>query len=1069
MQTKYKTKKTTLNEYRMGDRTMPDARILVVEDEKIVSMEIQDRLERLGYSVLAVVSRGEEAIKKAEELQPDLVLMDIVLRGDMDGVETARQIRSRFDIPVIYLTAFSSDDILQRAKITEPFGYIIKPFDERELYTAIEMALYKHEMEKKLKENEQWLATTLKSIGDAVITTDTNGLITFMNPIAEKMTGWKQEDSIGKPVKNIFKTVNEKTGKQLEDPAIKVIGEGVVIEQSENTLLITRSGIKIPIDNNSAPIKDEKGKVSGAVLTFRDITERKRAEARMTKLNQCFLNLGLDHSKNIAKLVNTAGEILGGACMLYNRFDKERKLLCTWAVWQEPEGYNPEDNPEGHICYDVIKANTEKPIIIEDFTGTKYEKTDPNVKKYKLKSYIGQPVELNGEVVGSFCLCDLKKRKFMKDEIELISMLGKAVSIEEQRKHAEEALRESEERYRALYDDNPSMYFTVDPEGTVLSVNKFGSEQLGYSAEELINQPVLNIFHPDDRNAVLEQFDLCLKNSNRIGRWEFRKICKDGSTMWVGEAARAIQDANGNTVVLVVCENITEQKQAEEALAAEKELLAVTLRSIGDGVITTDTSGNIVLVNKVAEKITGWSQKNAVNKPLDDVFHIINEKTRERCDNPVKKVLETGEIVNLCNNTVLIANDGTEKIIADSGAPIYDKDSKIIGVVLVFRDVSEERKIEEELQKAQRLESIGFLAGGIAHDFNNILTAIMGNISLAKSDLSPEGEIFEILTEAEKASIQAKNLTHQLLTFSKGGAPVKKTTSIAKIVNSSVDFTLSGSNVRCDFLCPHDLFSVEVDEGQISQVIQNLIINAKQAMPRGGAIRVEIENVFVKDKAALPLQQGKYVKISCSDKGIGISAQYLPKIFDPYFTTKQKGSGLGLAIAYSIIKRHDGCIKVESELDHGTTFIIYLPASDEPILENEEVIHEYKSMKGKILVMDDEEFIRNIASRMLPRFGYEVMVSKDGNEALQLYADAKKSSQPFDVVILDLTVPGGMGGMDTIMKLIEIDPNVKAIVSSGYSNDPIMADFKAFGFRGAIGKPYKGEEMREALQAVLCS
>jgi len=407
-------------------------------------------------------------------------------------------------------------------------------------------------------------------------------------------------------------------------------------------------------------------------------------------------------------------------------------------------------------------------------------------------------------------------------------------------------------------------------------------------------------------------------------------------------------------------------------------------------------------------------------------------------------------------------------MIADSAAPIRDNDNRIIGVVLVFRDVTEERKMAEELLKTSKLESIAILAGGIAHDFNNILTGIMGNLSLAKLQTPSDNDIFSFLTEMEKASMQAKTLTQQLLTFSKGGAPVTEVTSIVDLIKDFTIFALRGSNVKCEFFIPDDLWSVNIDEGQISQVVHNVIINADQSMPEGGVIKVFAENIVFGAKQTLPLTPGKYVKICIEDHGVGIPAKYLQKIFDPYFTTKQKGSGLGLALAYSIIKGHHGLITVESEVRNGTTFHIFLPASEkEPKKKEEKRKGDLIIEKGKILIMDDEEIVRNVLCEMLVHMGWEAEFAKDGEDALKQYREALESGVPFDVVILDLTVPGGIGGKEAIKKLVEIDPAVKAIVSSGYSDDPIMAQFMDHGFVGVVRKPYRIQELRDVLHKVI--
>ncbi|MGD0282221.1 MAG: ATP-binding protein [Dissulfurispiraceae bacterium] len=508
------------------------------------------------------------------------------------------------------------------------------------------------------------------------------------------------------------------------------------------------------------------------------------------------------------------------------------------------------------------------------------------------------------------------------------------------------------------------------------------------------------------------------------------------------------------------------RKQAEESLAEEKERLAVTLRSIGDGVITTDIEGKIVLINKVTEGLTGWTQEHAAGKPLDQVFHIINELSRERCENPVDKVLQTGMIVELANHTLLISRDGTERVIADSGAPIRDSESKIIGVVLVFRDTTEKENMRKEVLKIQKLESLGILAGGIAHDFNNLLTGVLGNISLAKMLAQPGDKIFERLTGAEKASARAKDLTQQLLTFSRGGAPVKKLTSIADLIKDCAGFVLSGSNVKCKFDIADDLWPAEVDEGQISQVINNLVLNAEQSMPEGGIIDVSCNNVVLGDNDAVQLQKGKYIKIAIKDFGTGIKKEYLQKIFDPFFTTKQSGRGLGLATVYSIINNHNGHITVESEQGIGTVFTFYLPAS-EPQIILQSGGNRPAPGKGSILVMDDEELVRDVAGQILETLGYEVQLAANGAEAIELFKKARESANPFDVVLMDLTIPGGMGGREAVRELLKIDPGVKAIVSSGYSNDPIMADFKRYGFRGVITKPYKVQELSDTVHGVI--
>jgi signal transduction histidine kinase/ActR/RegA family two-component response regulator len=428
-----------------------------------------------------------------------------------------------------------------------------------------------------------------------------------------------------------------------------------------------------------------------------------------------------------------------------------------------------------------------------------------------------------------------------------------------------------------------------------------------------------------------------------------------------------------------------------------------------------------------------------------------------------------------------------------AGAPLVTPDGYAVGTLSVMdhvaRDLSPEQaqalqalgrqaasqlelrhktvQLERELTRAQKLEAIGLLAGGLAHDFNNILTAILGNLSLVKMLAESEKLVVERLTEAENAATRAKDLTQQLLTFAKGGVPVKKTVSVPELIKESTGFALSGSSARCLLAVPDDLWPVEADEGQMSQVIHNLLINAGQSMPHGGIVHVRAENVTVGANHGLPVKSGKYIQIDIQDQGSGILPQHLPRIFEPYFTTKEKGNGLGLTTAASIVKRHDGHIAVQTQVGMGSTFTVYLPASDKPLAPKKKVDAEVVIGRGRVLVMDDEDIIQDVAGKMLTRLGYDVAFARDGAEAIAAFQQARAAGQPFDVVIVDLTIPGGMGGKDTIRKLRSIDPRIKAIVSSGYSNDPVMANFREYGFTDVMAKPYKLQDVSQVLHRVL--
>ena len=503
----------------------------------------------------------------------------------------------------------------------------------------------------------------------------------------------------------------------------------------------------------------------------------------------------------------------------------------------------------------------------------------------------------------------------------------------------------------------------------------------------------------------------------------------------------------------------------QEALRQQREWLAVTLASIRDAVLATDTHGTITFCNPAAEALTGWTARDALGRPVAAVFRCLHQPTRQPVESPVARVLHDTRPGDGTPQTALLTRQGDELAIAYSSAPIRDRAGQLQGVVVVFRDISEQRR--EEWLRAQKVEAVGVLAGGLAHDFNNLLTGILGNISLAKTFAGAEARVVQRLSEAEKACQRATALTQQLLTFAKGGAPVRQTVAIAELLRESSVFALRGTNVRVDVAIAEGLWPVDADGGQLSQVLQNVVLNAAQAMPGGGTVQVRAANTVLHPGGPLPLPAGRYLHIAVTDQGCGIPAALLPQIFDPYFTTKAHGSGLGLATAYAIVTKHEGYITAASEVGVGTTFSLYLPASPHPVPPRQEVPVPLSGGGGRVLVMDDEDAIRELLGVTLTELGYAVVCTRDGAEAIAAYQRAHATGQPFTAVLLDITVPGGLGGKDTIAQLRTLDPQVKALISSGYAPDPILANFAQYGFRGVVTKPYTVERLHQALQGVI--
>jgi PAS domain S-box-containing protein len=648
----------------------------------------------------------------------------------------------------------------------------------------------------------------------------------------------------------------------------------------------------------------------------------------------------------------------------------------------------------------------------------------------------------------------------MQDELETrvhertsrLETINKQLALEiSERKKAERALRKKEKRYRQLAENSLTGIY-LSRSGVLTYVNSTLAGILGYAADKLIGRRFLEFVYPDDK-PLFEK-----NHSTRCAQVRVR--CADGRIKWL-EIHSTVTEARSGKEEMGNIADITDRKRAVQALRESEEKYRRVVENANEAILVAQDR-YLRFVNPKATKMSKYTEAELLTKPF---LYLIHASDRVRMAELYRRGLEAPES-STHHNFRMIDKQGMSKWLEINAVTITWEGRP---AVLIFaNDISARRHMEDELVKMEKLESLGILAGGIAHDFNNILTAILGNISLAKLYCGPEDKTGKRLQEAERACIQAQGLTIQLLTFAKGGVPVKKVAQISGILKEAALFSLRGSNVRPEFSIPDDLWSVEADEAQISQVTNNLIINADHAMPHGGIVRISAENVRVVQDSGLPLNSGCYVKISIRDSGIGIPEQILPRIFDPYFTTKKMGSGLGLATSYSIVRNHDGLITVESHPESGTAFHVFLPASTQPMpapLENQ--IEHIPAGKGRILLMDDEAIIRELATELLSYLGYEIEVAEDGLRAVELYKVAMESGNPFDAVILDLTVPGGIGGRRTVQKLLEIDPNVKSIVSSGYSNDPIMADYLTYGFKGVVCKPYTIKEISETLSKVI--
>ena len=717
-------------------------------------------------------------------------------------------------------------------------------------------------------------------------------------------------------------------------------------------------------------------------------------------------------------------------------YDREELVKMTWV-----ELTHPEDLPKDIELFNRLIAGETDEYVME--------------KRY---------IHKDGGIVHALLYI-----RILRHEDGAIKYIFTHVQDITERKKIEAALIESQEKYREVFNAVNEAIFLHDFEtGQILDVNQTMLDMYGYTYQEALiiwPQGTCSGKSPYSQAEAVAWLEKSKNEGPQIFEWHAKR--KNGELFWV-EVNLKTAVINDIKCMISVVRDITDRKKTIENLKASEGLYRALTENSWDMTAIILRDGAYRYASPSIKKFLGYDPEKIIGQKMgslchpDDIPHLIRSIANA----------EQHPGVSLPSYSFRIRHKNGEYIHVDGYMTCLYDIPGINGIVCNGRDVTEQRKVEEELLKAKKLESIGILAGGIAHDFNNLLTTITGNISLAKVFAESNRKVAERLTEAEKASSRAKDLTQQLLTFSKGGEPVKETSSLVELVKETALLVLSGSNVRCEFDFANDLWLVDIDKGQISQAIQNLVINADQATPQGGILRISAMNSRIKSLINAPdmtLSAGDYVQLTIEDQGTGIPEENLDKIFDPYFTTKEKGSGLGLATVYSIIHKHDGIVTVQSQIGKGTAFTIYLPASRrEAALQNIPIEENpLQPIHAKILVLDDEEFVREVVCEMLITLGCEVLCAEEGKEALRIYQHHLSTDTPFDFVILDLTIPGGMGGKETFEEMRKIDPKVKAIVSSGYSVDPVMANYQNYGFCGVMSKPFNFDEMNNILLNVL--
>ena len=1251
-------------------------KILIVEDERIIALETKHRLESMGYDISAIVSSGEEAIRNARELQPDLVLMDIILKGEIDGVEAAGQIRTCFDIPVVYATASVTDAGLEKITHSEPFGCLFKPFEDIELQAAVKMALYKHKTEKRLNESEENYRSVVENSHDGIsiigedykiayandmfcqilgysrseiigqdftkfideegkglivdsykkrqagktppskyefnvlrkdgtkrrveisstvsrdrtrrvrtiaqilditdrmkaeqalrdsekkyralaeTTTDTtfiiglDGKFTYISPVVEKLTGYPWQDFIGRPFK-------EFVAPEYVESMVKRFKEGLAGKEIPLIEIEVRhkNGGTVSAEVNVSSIPDATGKTIGRIGVARDITERKHVEESLRKSEDKFRTI-------IERMEDGYFEV-----DLSGRFTFFNEAMCKIAGFSADEmtGMSNLEYTSPEMAKKIFNAfnkvyRTGKPADVEDYEIIKKggSKRVLEFNASLMKNKKGEPVGFRG------IARDVTKRK-----------------------ETEALLAESEKRYRNLVENMRDIFYVSDDKGIVTYISPVVEEIGGYRVEEIIGEPLTDFLHPEDVPRIAEHFQGV--TSDIIKPYMCRFLIKSGEFIWMRTLSRPISENDRFAGIQGILTDITDIKKAAEALKESEERYRSVFENTGTATVILEEDTTILMVNAGFEKLSGYSREEiegkmkwtefVVSEDLEGLKEYALEMIKHRGEapkeyefrfnnkqgsikhvflrvgmipgtnksvaslmdiTPLKRAEESlrqsekkyrgffetskdvvymssteGKFLDINNSGLKLFGidrealdkvdvardtyaepkdraaftkaiemagyatahevnlkrmDGTVFPATITAVTVRGADGNITGYQGIIKDETERKYLEAQFQQAQKMEAVGTLAGGIAHDFNNLLTAIQGNASLMLMQIDPGNPEYEKLKKIEQCVKSGADLTKQLLGFARGGAYNVKPINLNDIVQKTSDmFIRTKKEIVIHAKYSDELRAAEVDPGQMEQVLMNLYVNAWQAMPAGGELYLETENVALDEDYVRPyeIDPGKYVKVSVTDTGVGMDEATRLRIFEPFFTTREmgRGTGLGLASAYGIIRHHRGIINVYSEKGHGTTFNIYLPASESGIRDQGAVVIEegIRQGEGTILLVDDEEMIIDVATRLLQELGYKILTAGSGEEAIEIY---RENMDAIDLVILDMIMPG-LGGGETYDMLRDINSDVRVILSSGYSINGQAAKILERGCNSFIQKPFSMKALSMKVREVM--
>jgi len=989
---------------------------------------------------VGIASSGAEAIRLNDEARPDLVLMDIVLKGNMSGIEAAGEIRRSSRTPVIYVSAYTDKQTLDEAKVTEPFAYIVKPFSERELNANIEMALYKHGVEGKSRRLEAWFAAAIDETSDAVIATDRDGLIVVFNPAAETISEWSREEAVGRKLEEVFRLVGlDGTPIDLTDAV-----NGPLVCLAGETILLGKSGRRVPVDSTTSCVRNGEGLPRGLVSVFRDLSGQRHGA--LVALNRD-VALAAAHSPNLEAMLQSCSEAMvrhlhAAFARIWTMDETGSTLLLQASAGM----YTHLDGPHSRVPVGKFKigliAKERKPHLSNDVLH------DPRVgdpewaKREGMVSFAGHPLLVDDQLVGVMAM--FSRRVLSPSILNTLGSVANALAVAIDRKRSEVERDRALEMLRTQIERMPLAYILLDRENRVEDWNPRAEAMFGYRKDEILGEDASVKLVPPSERQVTEEVIERLRSGDMAAHSINDNVTKDGRIITCEWLNTPLVGKDGKFAgVLSLAQDVTVRRKLEgEVRDAQQRLQTVVSSSPAVLYMLEGEDAPSLLLTWISENV-----QEMLGYGLDEVMKPDWWHKRVHSEDLARVQTEIQSDLfgrgRLWQEYRFLRHDGDYRWVRSEMRKLPWEPGRPTQIVGSWTDITERKLLEQQFRQAQKMEAVGQLAGGVAHDFNNLLTVISGysQVLLGAEDMdeAKRGQVREI----GKAGERAASLTRQLLAFSRKQMLESKVLDLNALVadQEKMLHRLIGEDVTLTTVLDPKVYRVKADAGQLQQVILNLAVNARDALPAGGQLTIETRNTELGEEYASThpeVRPGNYVMLAVSDTGCGMSAEVMAHIFEPFYTTKDTGhgTGLGLATVYGIVRQSGGHIAAYSEPNIGTTFKVYLPPAEDQRQASQVVTGASVMPKGSetVLLVEDETAVRGVARHVLQSCGYNVLEAGNGVEALRR---AEEHDGPIHIIVTDVVMPE-LAGRPMTEKLAKIRPEARVLYMSGYTDDAVI-------------------------------